>query len=230
MCKMYLTNTSKIHTEFNKKLCQNLKFREIMKLITISGLDGSGKTTQLDLIEKKLSKNYKTERLHMIDFSIANKILKKQEKEKNLVKSKAKTSAGFGGVFLRKIALIVDVFRFRIHYRIKTFENKINFLIIDRYFYDQIINIKYLDKHTNPDRKPFWQIIVENQMIVPDLKIYLQIEPKIILKRNPKLEQGRVYLIKKYFLFEVLSRRWHLSKVNGRINKEKIYQTIISLI
>ncbi len=39
-----------------------------MKLISISGLDGSGKTTQLDLIEEKLKKEFRIERFHMIDF------------------------------------------------------------------------------------------------------------------------------------------------------------------
>lgn len=207
-----------------------MKFQEIMKLITISGLDGSGKTTQLDLIEKKLNKKYKTARLHMIDFSIANKILRRQEKSEKSSKPKAKTMAGFLGVLSRKIALILDVIRFRVYYRIKTFENKIDFLIIDRYFYDQIINIKYLDKKNDPDRKPLWQIIVESQMITPDLKIYLQIEPKIILERDPRLEQGKVYLIKKYFLFEVLARRWNLTVINGRTKKEKIQKTISNLI
>lgn len=205
-----------------------------MKLITISGLDGSGKTTQLDLIEKKLKKEkYRTERLHMIDFSIANKLLKKQIKKETVgekLKPKAKTKSGFIGVILRKMAIILDVIRFRIYYRVKTFENQIDYLIIDRYFYDQIINIKYLDKRNDPDRKPFWQIIAENQMIVPDLKVYLQIEPRIILKRNPELEQGKEYLIKKYFLFECLYERWRLIKINGRTKKEVIYKNISNLI
>lgn len=205
-----------------------------MKLITVSGLDGSGKTTQLDFIEEKLKKEkYRTERLHMIDFSIANKLLKKQIQRETVgdkTKPKAKTKSGFLGVLLRKIAIILDVIRFRVHYRVKTFENKVDYLIIDRYFYDQIINIKYLDKRNDPDRKPFWQIIVENQMIVPDLKVYLQIEPRMILKRNPELEQGKEYLIKKYFLFESLYQRWRLTKINGRTKKETIQKNISNLI
>lgn len=202
-----------------------------MKLITISGLDGSGKTTQLNLIEKSLKEKYRTKRLHMINFSVANKILQKKQKTgEPKKKAKARTKAGFWGVLFRKIALMIDVIRFRIYYRIKTFENEIDYLIIDRYFYDQIINIKYLDKNNDPDRKPFWQILVENQMIIPDLKVYIQIVPREILDRNSDLEQGKKYLIKKYFLYENLSRRWRLNKIDGENKKELIHQTIKKLI
>lgn len=66
-----------------------------MKLITISGLDGSGKTTQLDLLEKDLKKEFRVERIHMINFSIANRLLsnKKTNQPKKL-KPKLKLVSG----------------------------------------------------------------------------------------------------------------------------------------
>ncbi len=196
-----------------------------MKLITISGLDGSGKTTQLDLLEKKLQEKFRVERLHMIDFSIANKILKNKKGE-----SKSKTKTSFIGIFLRKIAIVLDVFRFRVYYRIKIFKNKTDYLIIDRYFYDQIINIKYLNPKESYDERPLWQKIVENQIIQPDLKVYLKTNPEKILTRSRKIDQGRKYLFVKNKLYSYFSKKWKLIKINGDLNKIEIEKIIKQLI
>jgi thymidylate kinase len=198
-----------------------------MKLITISGLDGSGKTTQLNLLEKKLKEKHQIERLHMIDFSIANKILKKKSNKKG---NRAKTKTGFWGLFMRKIAIVIDSIRFRIYYRVKIFENKIDYLLIDRYFYDQIINIKYLEKENYFDQEPLWQKIVEGQIIQPDLKVYLKTKPSKILNRSRKIEQGQKYLLDKNDLYNFFSKKWKLSQVDGNLNKNEIEKTIKQLL
>jgi thymidylate kinase len=198
-----------------------------MKLITISGLDGSGKTTQLDLLEKKLKEKHQVERLHMIDFSIANKILKKKSDKKG---NQAKTKTGFWGLFMRKIAIAIDSIRFRIHYRVKVFENKVDYLLIDRYFYDQIINIKYLDPKENYEKEPFWQKITESQIIQPDLKIYLKINPEKILTRARKIEQNRNYLFQKNNLYNFFSKKWKLTEIKGESDKNTIKKTIKKLL
>jgi thymidylate kinase len=198
-----------------------------MKLITISGLDGSGKTTQLNLLEKKLKEKHQIERLHMIDFSIANKILKKKSDKKG---NQAKTKTGFWGLFMRKIAIVIDSIRFRIYYRVKIFENKIDYLLIDRYFYDQIINIKYLEKENYFDQEPLWQKIVEGQIIQPDLKVYLKTKPSKILNRSRKIEQGQKYLLDKNDLYNFFSKKWKLSQVDGNLNKNEIEKTIKQLL
>jgi thymidylate kinase len=191
-------------------------------------LDGSGKTTQLNLIEKKLRKNFQVRRFHMVAFSIANKILKK--KKPKATKSDAQIKAGKWGIFLRKVAIVIDVFRFRFYYLIKTSENKTEYILVDRYFYDQIINIKYLDKKNNWKKEPFWQKIVENQLIVPSAKIYLKIAPTEILKRERDIEQGSEYLLKKSNLYEHFSKNWKLATIDGNQNKKEIQQNINELI
>lgn len=203
-----------------------------MKLISISGLDGSGKTTQLDLIEKKLKKEFRIERFHMIDFSIANRILKNQRKNKSSQKyqSQAKTQAGFWAISLRKIAIIIDVFRFRFYYLIKSAENQTDYLLVDRYFYDQIINIKYLDKDTAWKKCSFWQKVVENQLIQPFLRIYLKTTPQKALGREREIEQGGEYLLEKNILYNSLSRKWKLKTINGDDNKQEVHQKINPLL
>lgn len=200
-----------------------------MKLITISGLDGSGKTTQLDLIEKSLKKNFRVERLHMVSFSIANKFLRKN---KNMTKSqpKANLKTGYWSVFLRKVAITIDVFRFRLYYLIKTAEAKTDYLLTDRYFYDQMINIKYLDKKNNWKKKCFCQKFVENLIIKPYLKIYLKITPQEILKRERNIEQGKEYLIKKYDLYQYFSKKWKMLEIDGKQKKQLIEEKIKQLL
>jgi len=199
-----------------------------MKLITISGLDGSGKTTQLDLLEKHLKKSFRVERLHMIDFSIANKILSKKKNKPG--QSKAKTKTGFWGIYLRKTAIIIDAIRFRVYYRIKTFENKTDYLLVDRYFYDQVANIKYLDEKRKIKKQSFWQTIAEEHIIHPDLKIYLKLKPEEILKRHRDIEQGKGYLEKKYSLYEKFCQKWKLNRINGNDTQKNIQKKINQLI
>jgi thymidylate kinase len=163
----------------------------------------------------------------MIDFSIANKILKKKSNKKG---NRAKTKTGFWGLFMRKIAIVIDSIRFRIYYRVKIFENKIDYLLIDRYFYDQIINIKYLEKENYFDQEPLWQKIVEGQIIQPDLKVYLKTKPSKILNRSRKIEQGQKYLLDKNDLYNFFSKKWKLSQVDGNLNKNEIEKTIKQLL
>ncbi len=201
-----------------------------MKLITISGLDGSGKTTQLDLLEKELKKDFKVKRFHMIDFSIANKILKRKKTSFNKKPYKAQTQANFWGILLRKIAIIIDVFRFRIYYQIKVFENKLDYLLIDRYFYDQIVNIKYLDLRKKIKKQSFWQTIAENYIIQPNLKVYLKIKPEKILARSKKIEQDQNYLFQKNRLYNLFIKKWKMITVDGQAIKSEIQTNIKNLL
>jgi len=200
-----------------------------MKLITISGLDGSGKTTQLDLIEKELKKKSKVARFHMIDFSIANKILGKRSKRKKSA-GDHKTQASKFAIFLRKVAIIIDVFRFRFYFLMKSRENKLDYLLVDRYFFDQIVNIKYLDEKIKLRKKSFWQRVVENQLVEPYLKIYLETKPQKIMKRDRPAEQGEKYLETKNKIFDIISKRWKLIKINGNQDIETIHKKINQLI
>lgn len=201
----------------------------MMKLITISGLDGSGKTTQLNLLEKDLKKNFKLIRFHMIDFSIANKILKRKQGT-GKSQPKAKTRANKFAIFLRKIAIVIDMLRFRFYFLMKSRENKTDYLLIDRYFFDQIINIKYLDEKRKWKKKSFWQKIVEGLMVQPYLKIYLKTDPKKIINRKKKVEQGLEYLETKNDIYDLLSRRWKLIGIDGNKDIRTIQNKIKQML
>ncbi len=203
-----------------------------MKIITISGLDGSGKSTQLKILKENLTqKGYQVFDFHMIDFSIANKLLgKKQEKDENEIKKpKAKIKTGFFGIAFRKIALLIDLKRFKKLIQKMSQENKIDFLITDRYFYDQIINIIYLEKSL-PEGNKYWKKWSEKLITNPDHKIYLELAPSIIIERNKDIEQGFDYFNDKNNLYKQLSKKWELNIINADDTIENIQEKINDLI
>jgi len=97
-----------------------------MKIITLSGLDGSGKSTQINLLKSYLeNQGKKVFYFHAIDFSLANKIADFKRKYclicritgKCRVPSKeekiAVTKANGFQIFLRKMFLKIDLCRFK---------------------------------------------------------------------------------------------------------------------
>ncbi len=134
-----------------------------IKIISISGLDGSGKTTQVQMLKNYLEQQgKKVFYFHAIEFSIANKInnffkSKKNKSDSNLDKENIKekveqdsgnsvTKTSWLLIQMRKIFLIIDIFRFKKFLK-KIKKQGYTHLVTDRYFYDSIINIEYLTQN-----------------------------------------------------------------------------------
>ncbi len=212
-----------------------------MKIVSISGLDGSGKSTQIKLLQSYLeSQGKKVFYFHAIQFGIAQKIKEFRQKYCPLCRitqkcnfpatEKSITKSGKLGIFLRKIFLKIDLCRFKKLYKKLTKEG-FDYIVSDRYFYDSIINIEYLSNY--PKVKP--SVVLRFNLRIfrifaPDLAIYLQISPENIMQRTRKPDQGIEYLQDKKVFYDAMVPVWNLKIVDGNKSPEEIFEELKKLV
>lgn len=202
-----------------------------MKIISISGLDGSGKSTQIEMLKSYLeSQGQKIFYFHAIQFGLAN-ILKKQYYKLlhmqrfvvlNNLKEKSVVKANRLQIIGRRIFLLIDLLRFKM-LRSKLRNAGYDYILSDRYFYDSAINIKYLAKS---DKK----LPCDKLISKPELAIYLETSPENIMQRERKPDQGLEYLQTKKILYDKMAPFWNLKVIDGNRLPEEVFSNIKRLV
>lgn len=211
----------------------NKRSARTIQILTVSGLDGSGKSTQIELLKKSLeSQGKKVFYFHAIEFSLANKIADFKRKYCLICKLTGKckipsnketrsvTKANALQIELRKLFLKIDLFRFK-KLLIKLPSENFDYVLSARYFYDSLINIEYLAKK---------EIDYSYPIVKPDVSIYLQANPELIMSRDRVPDQGLQYLIDKKNIYDKYASIFEMKIVDGNKNMDDIQQEIKALL
>lgn len=195
-----------------------------MKIITFSGIDGSGKSTQLDHLRSRLeAEGKRVAYFHAVAYSLpqaAKSLFQRGTKKPGI--AKAVTKSSLLGVWLRQGVLLLDLIRFRRY--VKDLEHEgVEYLLSDRYFYDSLVNIAYLDG-TSLDT-PYARFAAR-YIPKPDKAFFLSVLPDIVMRRERAPEQGLQYLRDKHELFTEASTLWDFLIIDAGQEPASVTQLI----
>ncbi len=196
-----------------------------MHIITLSGIDGSGKSSQLVLLQKHLeASGAVTAYFHAVQWSLPQAARTLFRRTRNAPgEAKAVTQSSGFGVLLRQGILLLDLIRFK-WYVHRLEKAGVQYLLSDRYFYDSLVNIAYLDG-TSLDTG--YARLTARYIPKPYRAFYLSINPERVMERERPPEQGLAYLKDKDLLFKEAAQLWNFITIDADYDPETVSRSII---
>lgn len=154
----------------------NLKYRLTnIRSFTISGLDGSGKSTtvnNLSILLTNLNKKHKI--VHFYYHSIVRKIIDKIRKEEYKSKTKDVQVKAVKPFYWKYLILFDSIFQY--YFYSLFFWNRL--IIFDRFFLDYLVSFKYLNVSLNSRWVSLLPKIRKNYLLIGDYKILQERKPE----------------------------------------------------
>ncbi len=201
-----------------------------MKFIALAGVDGSGKSTQVEkVMEALLAKGHKVAYFHAIEFSLANRLSRLLRAKKAFTpgEEKAVTEASFLTLVLREKFMALDSIRFHFwkrHLRLDGYD----MILSDRSFYDSLINITYLNRERKSKLIVFGIRILTAIIPKADQVFFFDLKASDIMSRSRIPEQGAKYLEEKLSLYHQYTETFYFTTIDATQSEETILNQLIS--
>mgnify|MGYP006355325227 FL=1 len=201
-----------------------------VKFIALAGVDGSGKSTQVEkVMEALLAKGHKVAYFHAIEFSLANRLSRLMRAKKNFTpgEEKAVTQASFLALVLREKFMTLDSIRFHFwkrHLRLEGYD----MILSDRSFYDSLINIAYLNQEKKSKLIDFGIRILTTIIPKADQVFFFDLKASDIMSRSRVPEQGESYLEQKLTLYKQFAETFHFTSIDATQSEEALLKLLIA--